>query len=378
MKKILFVTDVASPWGGSEELWSKSAIAMKSDGYDVYASVGYFGQVHYKIQNLINLGVIVSFRKSKVRKLMRKGLVSMNKEGLANKYATDIEKTILSVKPKLVMFSQSSCYSAYKEMLFCKKNGVKYCSVSQLNTEFVWPNDGNFRQIQEAFLNSEKPFFVSMGNLNLFRTQIACSLPDAEVISNPFNFDAIPELEWPPEDKIRLACVARLSFNHKGTDILLETFAQPQWKDRNFELNFYGDGDVDLAKATAGYLGTHNINFIGHVDSIVDIWKINHGIVMASRYEGMPLSIIEAMFCKRVVITTDVGGHGEYIEDGIDGYVALAPKTGLFSKKMEQAWDELNTWKSKGEKARDKVKQIATEDPVDVFKNKLTQILERS
>ena len=40
--------------------------------------------------------------------------------------------------------------------------------------------------------------------------------------------------------------------------------------------------------------------------------------------EGMPLALVEAMWCGRPVVTTDVGGVSEVIKDDITGFVAEA------------------------------------------------------
>lgn len=377
MKKILFITDIGSPWGGSEELWSRSAIDLSNRGYEVSVLTNYFGKpYHFKIDHVIANGVHVYFRKNKYRDSIRKVAEKFDKKILSNRFKTNTEVILDKIKPDLAVFSQSSCFSAYKDMIYCSEKGYKYASVSQLNLEFNWPNDSNFLDIRKAFVNAERAFFVSKGNLDLFQTQIAHRLDNAEVISNPYNFDKVPNLLWPNSEKIKFAYVARLAFNHKGTDILFKAFSQKQWKDRNFELNIYGGGDVALAKETAKFLGTKKIHFRGHVDSIEDIWKDNHALVLSSRYEGMPLSIIEAMFSKRIVITTDVAGHSEFVDDGINGYLAEAATNKLFAKTLERAWQERSTWKEKGEQAYSKVLSKSTADPVVVFSDKIIEILQ--
>ena len=54
-----------------------------------------------------------------------------------------------------------------------------------------------------------------------------------------------------------------------------------------------------------------NVHFRGHVNDIRAIWEQNHLLVLPSRYEGLPLALVEAMWCGRPAVVTDVGGNAE-------------------------------------------------------------------
>jgi len=372
--KYLFISDIGSPWGGSEELWSQAAKRLKKEGNQVHASIGFFGELHKKTQELDNLGIKLLTRKNKINLLFQKAKNSIPRlEKL--KILPETFKHIIKVNPELVILSQSSAYSMFREMLFCKANGFKYISVTQLNSEYSWPNDSNFKDIQNANAGAEMNYFVSHGNLNLFYRQIGKKLENCKVISNPFNFKELKEVEWPSEKHYNLAYVGRLDFSHKGIDILLSAFCNSEWKNRNATLNIYGKGNTELAKSLIKSLGGGNIVFKGHVDGIQKLWAENHVMVIASRYEGMPLSVIEAMFCKRPVIATDVAGHGEYIVEGETGFLAEASKIDLFSNALERAWKQRDKWKELGENAFLKVKQISSSDPVGIFIKEIKRAL---
>jgi Glycosyl transferases group 1 len=57
---------------------------------------------------------------------------------------------------------------------------------------------------------------------------------------------------------------------------------------------------------------------------------------MPSRYEGLPIVIVEAMLCERTVVATNVAGHSEVIEDGISGFLAHAPTVASVAKALER------------------------------------------
>ena len=62
-----------------------------------------------------------------------------------------------------------------------------------------------------------------------------------------------------------------------------------------------------------------NITFINPTYNIDDIMKKSKILVLPSRYEGLPMVILEAMSNKLPVISTQVGGISELIIDKFNG-----------------------------------------------------------
>ena len=87
------------------------------------------------------------------------------------------------------------------------------------------------------------------------------------------------------------------------------------------------------------HLGLTNVEFAGHQNNIEEIWRKHHALVLPSRFEGMPLVVVEAMLCGRPCIATDVGGNRELVRDGINGFLAKAPTVELLDEAMNRAWD---------------------------------------
>ena len=57
--------------------------------------------------------------------------------------------------------------------------------------------------------------------------------------------------------------------------------------------------------------------------------------MLPSRFEGLPLALVEAMLCPRPAVVTNVAGNTEVIEDGETGFVAAAPTAGHLDEAME-------------------------------------------
>jgi glycosyltransferase involved in cell wall biosynthesis len=113
----------------------------------------------------------------------------------------------------------------------------------------------------------------------------------------------------------------------------------------------------------AGQLGLTSIDFRGHSDNIEEVWAEHHALVLPSRFEGMPLTVVEAMLCARACIVTDVGGNRELVRDGANGFLAKAPTVELLDEAMSRAWENRHRLQEIGLTAASDVRQWVSCDP---------------
>jgi glycosyltransferase involved in cell wall biosynthesis len=186
-------------------------------------------------------------------------------------------------------------------------------------------------------------------------------------------------LPWPQqfEEEIRFACVGRLYVPAKGQDILLEALAAPAWLSRRWHLTFYGNGSMkDGIERLIDHFGLRGrATIAGWSPNVERIWQENHALVLASRLEGLPLVIVEAMLCGRPVIATNVAGNGEVVEDGITGFLADAPTASSFRAALERFWERRSGLKALGEDAARVIRKQVGAEPVKVFAEKITLLL---
>jgi glycosyltransferase involved in cell wall biosynthesis len=90
-------------------------------------------------------------------------------------------------------------------------------------------------------------------------------------------------------------------------------------------------------------ISSNIIDYPGHVDNVKDWIAKSHVFVLPSYREGVPRSTQEAMAIGRAVITTDVPGCRETVEQGVNGFLvpkwnpeALAEKMIYFIEHPEQ------------------------------------------
>jgi len=93
-------------------------------------------------------------------------------------------------------------------------------------------------------------------------------------------------------------------------------------KDRDFTLSIYGDGQYEQdIKILFENFPKGTITFCGVVDNFSDKLAAADVFILSSFWEGLPRSIIEAMACKKAVISSDVGGCSELINNKESGFL---------------------------------------------------------
>jgi glycosyltransferase involved in cell wall biosynthesis len=209
--------------------------------------------------------------------------------------------------------------------------------------------------------------------------QIAGELANAEVVRNPFNVSYEASPPWPAsgnDAEIRFACVGRLYPPAKGQDIFFEALAQPQWKCRDWRLSIYGEGPAQLSlEWLARRLGiSERVNFAGFAKP-EDIWAENHVLVMPSRYEGLPLVMVEAMLCSRPIVATDIAGHAEIVEDGVTGFLAEAPTPRAMAAALERFWARRKAAENIGKAGHRRIRQLVPPHPARVFAENLKALV---
>jgi glycosyltransferase involved in cell wall biosynthesis len=378
-QRVIFVsTPYSDPWSGAEELWAGAAVDLLSRGHPVSVSVTEFSPLHPRIQDLRTRGVDLwlrpswySLREHPWRWLRSRGLGSI---------AYEVERLIAARAPALIVFSEGNALPPVAMLELCVARQLPFVTIMQANKEAVWYSDDHARRYRVALAAAQRCFFVSHGNRRLSEKQIGGAYDNAEIVRNPVNISFDVSLPWPPsgpEGELRFACVGRLCPPAKGQDLLLEALAGPSWKDRSWKLYIYGSGEMREGLVwLAGELGISDRVVFAGFAAVEEIWAANHVLVMPSRFEGLPLAMVEAMLCARPVVATDIAGHREIIEDGVTGFLADAPTAASVSAALERFWERRGESEEIGKMAAQRIRQVIPSDPIRVFSDKLQKLLE--
>jgi glycosyltransferase involved in cell wall biosynthesis len=362
MKFAFISTMDGSPWGGSEELWSQSATRLKNAGHDIRASVKYWPRLSDKVTALAAIGIKLETHSSpRPRRLPR--IWDRLARNNHNDYAW-----LKAFNPNLVILSQGYNAGGFEWAKACRTAAIPYVMIVQCNSELWWFQD-RLEEAVASYSAARSVFCVSRKNLDLLRLQVGDRLPNAQIAWNPYNVSPERPMAWPDEGaRLRLACVGRINTAHKGQDLLLQTLARPEWQARPIELNFFGTGsDEPALRRMAEMLQVNHICFRGHVTEVRAIWEQNHLLVLPSRCEGLPLALVEAMWCGRPSVVTDIGGNAELCLDNETGFVAAAPEVTFVAEALQRAWDRREDWRRMGQAARARVENLVPKDPIGVF-----------
>lgn len=116
--------------------------------------------------------------------------------------------------------------------------------------------------------------------------------------------------------------IGRLTYQ-KGFDLLIEAWSLVEAKHPNWTLSIYGEGE-DGEKLEKMIIDNNLKNIIlkGVTDDVQNIYDNAAFYVMSSRFEGLPVVLIEAQSRGLPIVSFDCpSGPAEIIEDGVNGYL---------------------------------------------------------
>ena len=146
-------------------------------------------------------------------------------------------------------------------------------------------------------------------------------------------------IEPPPPKKPYLLFVGRLE-KIKGPDIAVKAISLLP---SDFHLFIVGEGEEkEKLKNLAGSEGVkERVHFLGGVppDTLPSLFHTSFLTLIPSREEPFGLVGLESMSCGTPVLASGKGGLGEYIKDGINGFLLPSPEPSVWAEKIWQLWE---------------------------------------
>jgi glycosyltransferase involved in cell wall biosynthesis len=364
--RLLFASMIEGLWGGSEVLWSRTAIHAADNGHQIAAFFPYYKDIP-QTRELAEHGIRLHYgSRVPTRWWLRLGQAGQNR-------IDSFRSLLVKTAPDLVVINQGSVRDGLEQMAVCRDAGVPYVILNQA-VEPLHYDDSDWKVLREGFGGARTVWCVSAENLADLRAYLGLPLAQARALTNAYACPLNPDTRWPESSTWRLALVGRLYLPQKRQDLLLDALAMAPWNERPVRFTLFGEGPaLEQLLCKRDRLGLRCVDIPGRSADVGEIWRTHHVFVQSSRFEGQSLAMLEAMLHARPVVSTPVGGTRDVVLDGKNGMLTARTEDVVsLAEALERAWAERSRWQQMGESARAHILGIVSPDPGRDFFEKLS------
>lgn len=251
----------------------------------------------------------------------RRGMNPVKDISLLNRY----KKLLKEVKPdKVITYTiKPNIYGS----MACKSLKIPhYCNVTGLGSAFM-ADGGLMRKLVSMMYKfsmnkAEKIFFENVGNRdtlvneNIVRAEQTVVMAGAGV-----NLDEFAFCEYPEDDgAVHFLNVGRI-MREKGMDELFYAIKKIKKEYPNTTFDFIGWYEDDYKETVEKMQSENLIAFHGFQSDVTPFIKNAHCIVHPSYHEGMSNTLLESCSMGRPIITSNIHGCLEAVDDGKNGYL---------------------------------------------------------
>ncbi len=138
-----------------------------------------------------------------------------------------------------------------------------------------------------------------------------------------------------PDSKIIIAGVGRLRYQ-KNFHLFLKVAAQVLKQTKNVHFVIAGDGpdEHDLKQLARKLHISHHVSFLGFVDDVTTLYPGVDVFLLTSRFEGTPMTVLEAMACKIPIVAPAIDGIAEMLEDNNTAFLFPHSNNGQIVTKL--------------------------------------------
>lgn len=255
-----------------------------------------------------------------------------------------------SIKPNIYMGSA------------CKAKGIPYVTnVQGLGTAFEKPVLSNVVSVmyRSALRKARTVFFENEENAQFFLHKNIISAQQMKVLPGAgINLDEYPYVPMRDDGVCSFLFVGRI-MKEKGVDeffIAAKTVKAEFGEKVAFDVvGFY----EDAYKETVDHLVADRvINFHGFQTDVHPFYEAADCVVLPSYHEGMSNVLLEGAATGRALITSDIPGCREAVEDGVSGYICPAKDADALYDTMQCFVELPESWRAEmGRRGREQMEQ---------------------
>lgn len=245
--------------------------------------------------------------------------------------------------------------------------GKKCQLVYWSHSSFKSKTNERFKNANEKILCLFAPYIITLTKTDMINYKKESNAKQVEQIYNPIDplFTNINRSYKEASNKI--ISVGRLSFP-KNYLLLVDVAIEVLGKNNNLVWHIYGNGSEGSKIEEKIFKNNLQNKLVlkGQVNNLYEIYNDYSLMVMTSRYEGFPMSLVEAMACKLPMISFDVPtGPNEIIMNGINGYLIEPLNVKEMADKINSLINDRNKKLAFSEANDQLMKQFEIEQIID-------------
>lgn len=360
-------------WGGSEELWYRTALHAAARGLKVGCAFYAWKEKEQKVETLRKAGCQVYLLPNRGRGKANLG------ERLRYKISRWQVKQIAGNLPFHDYSLAVVNLGGFEIYTSTWKNFYRQLPAYALLFH-NYDEGANFKPAKASRLRQ----WIGRAAANLYAAKrigetleekLHLTLPHSGVFINPITF-APPTTPAPypaMEQTVSMVMLAELDVSRKAQDNLLKALASPKWKIRDWHLSLYGKGnDKSLLQGLIARLGlSEKVALMGHSTNVKDVLQQAHLVLQITHRDAMPLAVMEAMAMARPVVVSRVGDMPSWVEEGRNGWIAANASVGEIDAVLETAWQQKNQWPQAGRESFARFKEKFPPSPEERFLEQL-------
>lgn len=301
-ERILFLCPSIGVGGGTERFTALLGNELLEKGYNVCCLPFFDEKVTYDFK-----GKLLSFGyKNRSKKTFNRIYGVLKRSAEIKKFCDDKRiSTIISV-------GEIANYHAYFSKLFFKNN-AKLIFTQHIHPDPNFYDKVSYNLIKFTYSKSDIVVCVSKGiehtlkkYYNLKNTKTIYNFWDTKQISRWSNLDLPIKYDGIYNSKFIFINIGRLS-QQKGQFFLIRSFKKVVDFYKDIKLVILGEGELndDLNSLVKNLDLSDNVFLLGNQKNIFPFLKNSNCFIMSSLYEGLPLTLIEALSVNIATISTD-------------------------------------------------------------------------
>lgn len=358
MPSVFFISTMnTAPWGGSEMIWYSTALHALQKNWKVACAVYDWPGKEERLQVLERNGAVIyrlPNRGVKKENLLDKIEFKITKRLLLKRAIgslplADYDVTVMNLGEfEITHRAWASLYKRLENfvLLFHNYKEGQTLKPSKAKIMQSW--------LDKARLN----LFAAKRIMEVLKANSGIKLSNADVLLNPLSFPIpVNPSPYPPLQmgNYRFIMLAALDVHRKAQDNLVLALSSDKWKQRNWTLHLYGDGNDKEKLAQAIRLNgmPHKIFLEGHISDVKAALENAHLLFQITHIDAMPLVVVEAMAVGRATVVSKIGDMPRWVNENENGWISSDASVKQIDATLEKAWQRRNEWMQMGKNAFD-------------------------